>query len=298
MQMAAKATWLALLLAAHCCTAVEVGSTEGFQLVGDHFHPSQDSKVDAMDDILEQMDSDHKLSLLTERVHELDLKNHLKDEQIASLKLSHQSHHNLGESNHMDRHHHKHADVPSPVEDDSVLQNLPEDVRDEVTDFYSHGGEDLGENGDEDSEEDEEGVETSYMASSGNSWKMTKRSDLKSDTLTDEFPATFGTTTIAENNDLGESGAVACDSPSPKELCLDDEATHKWIQYSVDNACGARLCAVGDGQQRVCLSKSSHTTAFQANCHATGKSYSIVVCLLYTSPSPRDRTRSRMPSSA
>ena len=26
--------------------------------------------------------------------------------------------------------------------------------------------------------------------------------------------------------------------------------------------------------------------------------WSILVCLLYTSPSPRDRTRSRMPSSA
>ena len=29
-----------------------------------------------------------------------------------------------------------------------------------------------------------------------------------------------------------------------------------------------------------------------------GVSYEVKVCLLYTSPSPRDRTRSRMPSSA
>ena len=28
------------------------------------------------------------------------------------------------------------------------------------------------------------------------------------------------------------------------------------------------------------------------------KSGNIIICLLYTSPSPRDRTRSRMPSSA
>ena len=27
-------------------------------------------------------------------------------------------------------------------------------------------------------------------------------------------------------------------------------------------------------------------------------SYELIICLLYTSPSPRDRTRSRMPSSA
>ena len=31
---------------------------------------------------------------------------------------------------------------------------------------------------------------------------------------------------------------------------------------------------------------------------ATLVSYSVYTCLLYTSPSPRDRTRSRMPSSA
>ena len=30
----------------------------------------------------------------------------------------------------------------------------------------------------------------------------------------------------------------------------------------------------------------------------SGKIESITICLLYTSPSPRDRTRSRMPSSA
>ena len=30
----------------------------------------------------------------------------------------------------------------------------------------------------------------------------------------------------------------------------------------------------------------------------SGVDFNIVACLLYTSPSPRDRTRSRMPSSA
>ena len=37
------------------------------------------------------------------------------------------------------------------------------------------------------------------------------------------------------------------------------------------------------------------------NCHTEddwGPSSSVRSCLLYTSPSPRDRTRSRMPSSA
>ena len=37
------------------------------------------------------------------------------------------------------------------------------------------------------------------------------------------------------------------------------------------------------------LAYNTYYTAFNAN---------MAVCLLYTSPSPRDRTRSRMPSSA
>ena len=37
-----------------------------------------------------------------------------------------------------------------------------------------------------------------------------------------------------------------------------------------------------------------------SNCHCIQcrKTHGIYGCLLYTSPSPRDRTRSRMPSSA
>ena len=35
-----------------------------------------------------------------------------------------------------------------------------------------------------------------------------------------------------------------------------------------------------------------------AGVHAKEQSAHFMVCLLYTSPSPRDRTRSRMPSSA
>ena len=42
-------------------------------------------------------------------------------------------------------------------------------------------------------------------------------------------------------------------------------------------------------------------TALAASSRSAGKTYQEAVgsrCLLYTSPSPRDRTRSRMPSSA
>ena len=40
---------------------------------------------------------------------------------------------------------------------------------------------------------------------------------------------------------------------------------------------------------------SIKTSTFTA---ANGEGYFVNTCLLYTSPSPRDRTRSRMPSSA
>ena len=36
----------------------------------------------------------------------------------------------------------------------------------------------------------------------------------------------------------------------------------------------------------------------ETNAGWTGDDYTGATCLLYTSPSPRDRTRSRMPSSA
>ena len=38
-----------------------------------------------------------------------------------------------------------------------------------------------------------------------------------------------------------------------------------------------------------------HTELFKRALQKTGQ---VCICLLYTSPSPRDRTRSRMPSSA
>ena len=46
--------------------------------------------------------------------------------------------------------------------------------------------------------------------------------------------------------------------------------------------------ATGRGPERI-VTEDMEFTGFGSNVH---------VCLLYTSPSPRDRTRSRMPSSA
>ena len=46
------------------------------------------------------------------------------------------------------------------------------------------------------------------------------------------------------------------------------------------------------------LSVNNHWSPFTHAVVQFRVSASIAVCLLYTSPSPRDRTRSRMPSSA
>ena len=42
----------------------------------------------------------------------------------------------------------------------------------------------------------------------------------------------------------------------------------------------------------------SNAQAFEEGNNNVSIGYGFVTCLLYTSPSPRDRTRSRMPSSA
>ena len=53
-----------------------------------------------------------------------------------------------------------------------------------------------------------------------------------------------------------------------------------------------------DLKQRPFLLKGSQTFSCDALIVATGASAQYLGCLLYTSPSPRDRQKSRMPSSA
>ena len=48
----------------------------------------------------------------------------------------------------------------------------------------------------------------------------------------------------------------------------------------------------------LCLVKDASNGRLFPSCSMTATEGMSVICLLYTSPSPRDRTRSRMPSSA
>ena len=54
----------------------------------------------------------------------------------------------------------------------------------------------------------------------------------------------------------------------------------------------------GGDVDRTATGPESATGAFKTKLSASGLVYKHYGCLLYTSPSPRDRTRSRMPSSA
>ena len=64
------------------------------------------------------------------------------------------------------------------------------------------------------------------------------------------------------------------------------KVTPKRGQTAEDAAVSTKI----DGQVRSCVPKE-----YNRRCQ---QSLQLCVCLLYTSPSPRDRTRSRMPSSA
>ena len=60
-----------------------------------------------------------------------------------------------------------------------------------------------------------------------------------------------------------------------------------------DQKTGLLLIGIGPGDVALVTSE-----AFEAAKMADYRRYEAYTCLLYTSPSPRDRTRSRMPSSA
>ena len=84
----------------------------------------------------------------------------------------------------------------------------------------------------------------------------------------------------------GHFGAAACYSIMA--------ASNQMIGFSTTNTGGASIVAPGGAEAVVANNAMSYALPI-------GDGHPIVLdmaCLLYTSPSPRDRTRSRMPSSA
>ena len=72
----------------------------------------------------------------------------------------------------------------------------------------------------------------------------------------------------------------------------------KMCQNSMPSGVGRSLGAKISGEGVVPGEYFLVYTKLDTFCYPTVKTASCYVCLLYTSPSPRDRTRSRMPSSA
>ena len=98
-------------------------------------------------------------------------------------------------------------------------------------------------------------------------------SEIKVDTLTGKTTANDITVTV---------GATAT-------MSLEQGLTKAWVTYTDVS------WTIGDSLN--CSSATDVATADFATNFSSNFG-SINICLLYTSPSPRDRTRSRMPSSA
>ena len=84
-----------------------------------------------------------------------------------------------------------------------------------------------------------------------------------------------------------------------QETLLELESANQKVLFTCTSSQGfaaevlaaVRMCLPGaDGSLDRALNKASRT--------ADGRVHVVMVCLLYTSPSPRDRQKSRMPSSA
>ena len=90
---------------------------------------------------------------------------------------------------------------------------------------------------------------------------------------------------------------------SPRESVEDSKIRHQRLMIDklelqqgmtvVDIGCG-----IGGPMRRVVRETGVRVIGVNINKIQLGKAKRLNACLLYTSPSPRDRTRSRMPSSA
>src|SRR5665811_478313 len=89
-------------------------------------------------------------------------------------------------------------------------------------------------------------------------------------------------------------GARSPDQQQSKECGQQDEPT-RWSRLSRQGAMPYLTNNVHDEGAQTCRRLS---TAFVISVIASAIGTPFFCCLLYTSPSPRDRTRSRMPSSA
>ena len=87
---------------------------------------------------------------------------------------------------------------------------------------------------------------------------------------------------------LFKGTGVATITPFLENGKIDYTALEKIIEYQIEGGVDY-IVSLGTTGEAVTLSSKECREVFD---------FTIKICLLYTSPSPRDRTRSRMPSSA
>ena len=80
-----------------------------------------------------------------------------------------------------------------------------------------------------------------------------------------------------------QGSIVAIVTPMYEDGSVDWKSLEKLVEWHIQQGTHS-IVAVGTTGEASTLSMEEHTQ--------------VINCLLYTSPSPRDRTRSRMPSSA
>jgi len=95
---------------------------------------------------------------------------------------------------------------------------------------------------------------------------------------------------------------VVNDGSTDKTLDKIKELTDNYVTYKINKGKGYAIKqgakqAIADGYEWVILVDADGQTPIHYIANVW-KLHRIYPCLLYTSPSPRDRTRSRMPSSA
>src|SRR5665811_2635048 len=84
------------------------------------------------------------------------------------------------------------------------------------------------------------------------------------------------------------------------KILSDTVVRNKFIQQVVDTLTHYNFSGINVDFEELIEKTNGPLTSFQKKLyetlHSKGLTVTMDVCLLYTSPSPRDRTRSRMPS--
>ena len=172
----------------------------------------------------------------------------------------------------------------------------------------------------ESSEESGSSWEVEYFLSQEREPDSNNEDDIAFSTGGDEgdcFPSLGNTFTLPEPGDCGASCTQGGD-PCNDGLCCFGDGLGSFFcddcpqgECDGDGDCGAGECCGENGMCEECDDDSCDSSSDcsdgevccdtgdgSPSCVSADSCGECVFCLLYTSPSPRDRTRSRMPSSA